>query len=107
MIRELHIKGLNGSNKELNFSFNDDLNLFTGLNGCGKTTILKLLWFANSGKITDYLSEFVFDQLTIKSDKYKMSITNTKKECKVDLTLISDKKNKDKTNTQEILITNY
>ncbi len=77
MIKQLSIKGLNGSRNLMEFKFNDDLNLLTGINGCGKTTILKLLWFVNSGKI-DYLSEIDFEKLSIVSDKYRITIVNNK-----------------------------
>lgn len=76
MIKYLQIKGLNGSERPLEFNFNEDLNLFTGLNGCGKTTILKVLWFVNSGKISDFLYEIDFTYLKIISDKYEIEITN-------------------------------
>ena len=76
MIKYLKIEGLNGSKKPLELSFNNDLNLFTGLNGCGKTTILKLLWFVNSGKISDFLHEIDFSTIFMKTDKYEMQITN-------------------------------
>ena len=56
MIKYLQITGLNGSEKPLEFDFNYDLNLFTGLNGCGKTTILKILWFVNSGHFVHLLN---------------------------------------------------
>jgi predicted ATP-binding protein involved in virulence len=76
MIRYLKIEGLNGSTKPLEFNFNDDLNLFTGLNGCGKTTILKLLWFVNCGKISDCLHEVDFSSLLLKTDNYELQIVN-------------------------------
>lgn len=76
MIKSLEIYGLNGSDKPLKFEFNNDLNLFTGLNGCGKTTILKLLWYVNSGKISNYLQEIKFSSLHIVSDYYSMEIKN-------------------------------
>lgn len=74
MIKYLKIEGLNGNVAPLEFSFNDDLNLFTGLNGCGKTTILKVLWFVNSGNIDGLLREINFDALQLKSTNYEMRI---------------------------------
>ena len=46
----------------------------TGVNGCGKTTILKLLWFVNSGKIADFLYEISFEDLMVMTDKYQITI---------------------------------
>lgn len=74
MIKYLKIEGLNGNNKVLEFHFNDDLNLFTGLNGCGKTTILKILWLVNSGFINLLAQECFFDSLVLHADNYKMNM---------------------------------
>lgn len=65
MIKYLKVEGLNGNKMPLEFHFNDDLNLFTGLNGCGKTTILKILWFVNSGHFVHLVNEIVFQSLTL------------------------------------------
>lgn len=75
MIKYLKLEGLNGNVAPLEFSFNDDLNLFTGLNGCGKTTILKVLWFVNSGNLDALLREINFDALQLKSTNYEIRIT--------------------------------
>ena len=74
MIKSLIIDGLNGSVTPLEFNFNGDLNLFTGLNGCGKTTILKILWFVNSGHFIHLLNEVMFQSLMLMTDKYKVEI---------------------------------
>lgn len=74
MIKYLKIDGLNGNKKPLEFDFNDDLNLFTGLNGCGKTTILKVLWFVNSGSVFDLVNEIVFQKIKVVSSSYQVVI---------------------------------
>ena len=74
MIKYLKIEGLNDNNKTLEFNFNKDLNLFTGLNGCGKTTILKILWYINSGFIDLLVQECFFDSLELHADNYKMNM---------------------------------
>ena len=78
MIKDLKIEGLNGNNTPLEFHFNNDLNLFTGLNGCGKTTILKVLWFVNSGHFIHLLNEVEFQSLKLVTDKYEVEITKGK-----------------------------
>lgn len=75
MIKYLKVEGLNGNKEPLEFHFNDDLNLFTGLNGCGKTTILKILWLVNSGCIDTLSREVSFESLYVKAEKYEVSIT--------------------------------
>lgn len=67
------IKGLYGK-YDLEFAFNDDLNLLTGLNGCGKTTLLKTLWFVNSGHFIELAQEVPFKSLVVTSDKYKVKL---------------------------------
>lgn len=87
MIQYLKIEGLNGNSAPLEFNFNNDLNLFTGLNGCGKTTILKIIWFANSGFIDGLLREINFKSLILKSDKYEIGIIKDGKDIKLHLTI--------------------
>lgn len=74
MIKYLKIEGLNGNETPLEYTFNDDLNLFTGLNGCGKTTILKVLWFVNSGRVLDLYNEVVFQSIKVISNKYEVNV---------------------------------
>lgn len=74
MIRHLEISGLNGSGRILKFDFNSDLNLLTGLNGCGKTTILKIIWFVNCGLIRELLTEVVFSKIELVADNYSIAI---------------------------------
>lgn len=83
MINNLQISGLNGSDRSLEFNFNNDLNLFTGLNGCGKTTLLKILWFVNSGHFMHLLQEVVFRTLSVRTDKFEVNITNSNEGAKV------------------------
>ncbi len=45
MIRELHLQGV-GPSQEIEVSFADRLNLFTGDNGLGKTFLLDIIWWA-------------------------------------------------------------
>ncbi len=69
MIRYLKVKGLS---KRLDgeFEFNEDLNIFTGPNGSGKTTILKLLWYFISGHLAQILAEIPFHSITIQRSKH-------------------------------------
>lgn len=62
MIHKLSVKGLYG---KMNFdlTFNEDLNLLTGRNGCGKTTILKILWYILSGNFNALKDEVEFNEI--------------------------------------------
>lgn len=48
MIKEFIFKNLN-HNMDGHIMFNNDINILTGKNGCGKTTIMKLMWYMLSG----------------------------------------------------------
>ena len=77
MIRYLRVKGLN---KRLDgeFEFNEDLNIFTGPNGSGKTTILKLLWYLISGHLEQILAEIPFHSIAIQTDLFALSMERVK-----------------------------
>lgn len=74
MINKLYIEGLNGRKKPLELEFQPDLNLLTGKNGSSKTTILKMLWFLNSGKILNLVKEVNFLSTEIHTSNIKLSI---------------------------------
>ena len=66
MIQKLYVEGLNSRTHALDLTFHSDLNLLTGKNGSSKTTILKLIWFLNSGKLLNLIKEinFTYAELT-------------------------------------------
>lgn len=57
------------------FALNPDINILTGRNGCGKTTILKSMWYAQAGRIHQLLQEIDFEDLSLKTDDYELSIS--------------------------------
>lgn len=73
MIQYLKVKGLN---KRLDdeFEFNEDLNIITGANGSGKTTILKLLWYLISGHLEQILTEIPFGYIAIQTNLFALSM---------------------------------
>jgi ABC-type multidrug transport system ATPase subunit len=44
-IERFEVIGLNGREAKLSASFGDGVNILTGRNGAGKTSLLKLLWY--------------------------------------------------------------
>jgi len=60
MIKAFEVRGLNGE-FNLSFELNPDLNLLTGKNGVGKTTVLKLIYYIISGNVEKLLPEIPFD----------------------------------------------
>ena len=78
MIQSIEVKGLNGRfkyklpvNQE---SFNHDLNIFTGPNGTGKTTLLKLIWFLTSGNLERIIPDIPFQYVKIQTNKFWLSL---------------------------------
>jgi len=79
-INTLEIKGLNGSDIPINITFNDDINIITGRNGSGKTTILKLMWYCISGNIERAVSEISFDEISIETTAYHLKVEKSHRE---------------------------
>ncbi|MDC4606714.1 AAA family ATPase, partial [Acinetobacter baumannii] len=48
-IKSFTVEGLHGNHDPISLEFHDDLNILSGRNGAGKTTILKLMWYLISG----------------------------------------------------------
>lgn len=74
MIKKLLVEGLNNRTKPLELNFHSDLNLLTGKNGSSKTTILKLIWFLNSGKILNLIKEINFNYAELTTSNSFISI---------------------------------
>lgn len=73
MIRELKVENLNGRfNYE--FEFYENLNIFAGSIGTGKTTLLKLMWFLTSGNLQRVIFEIPFQAISIETSKYSLSM---------------------------------
>lgn len=73
-LKEIHITGLFGRQDTIQYSFNDDLNILTGKNGAGKTTVIKLAWFIISGNISLAIKEISFTSCKIKTDEYECTV---------------------------------
>lgn len=77
-----------GKPKSVVYKFNSDLNILTGRNGSGKTTIMKLAWFIMSGNVLLALREIDFKVCTVVTDIYTCTVTRTAPEhCKIELDL--------------------
>lgn len=74
MIRELHVEGLNDEHN-IDLVFNDNINLLTGDNGCGKTTILKILWYLISPNVERAFSEIEFSSIAMQCDSYSLELS--------------------------------
>lgn len=73
-IKNIKVEGLNGSKQTIELQFHDDLNVITGKNGSGKTTILKLIWYCISANIERAVREIVFSNVYLETSKYTLEI---------------------------------
>ena len=74
MIRKLEVEGWSKQIKTP-LNFNEDLNIITGANGSGKTTVLKLMWYLISGNLHRVLPEIPFDFVSISTDLFSLTLT--------------------------------
>lgn len=90
-IYKLEVINLNNNESSLNLNFNEELNILTGRNGSGKTTVLKLLWFCISGNLERALREIKFDKLRLYTSTFVLFVEflKNKSEQEVDITLFS------------------
>ncbi|MEY4905055.1 MAG: hypothetical protein RLZZ292_2870 [Bacteroidota bacterium] len=73
MIQRLIIKKLFlQEQNNYDVTFFNDLNILTGRNGSGKTTIMKILWYAISGHFDVLVNEISFESITIDTDKFRL-----------------------------------
>lgn len=86
IIESLKLINLNGSDQEIKIKFNKDINILTGRNGSGKTTILKLIWYCISSNIERAIEEINFEKFELVTSLYKLKIHKYSLE-KVDITL--------------------
>ncbi|WOI35026.1 ATP-binding protein [Tritonibacter scottomollicae] len=76
-IEKIVTTGLLGVEGERVFELNRDLNILTGRNGSGKTTMMKLAWFIISGNILLALREVEFQTCEIFTSEYRCKVIRT------------------------------
>lgn len=77
MIKSFIVEKLNNQTNQFDLCFHEDINIFTGKNGCGKTTLLKLLWYMCSGKIPAAVVEIPFKRAELTTDAFYLVIEKT------------------------------
>lgn len=77
-LQSIHVSGLQGTEHDVTLKFNSDLNIVTGRNGAGKTTILKLIWYILSGNIELAFSEIHFNKAQLTTDEYTIILSKMK-----------------------------
>jgi predicted AAA+ superfamily ATPase len=74
MLRSFEARGINGRISVPKFTFSDDINLLTGANGAGKTTVLKLLWYLVSANIERVAQEMSFEFLHLVTSDFEIQM---------------------------------
>ena len=74
-LKRVSIKGLNNK-VDCDFEFHDDINIVTGINGCGKTTFLKMIWYAISGNIERIAPEVNFESFNLETTHFSLELNN-------------------------------
>lgn len=81
MIEKVILKGLPSYGERIiELNFNKDINIITGINGQGKTTLLKLIWYVYSGNLLKATTEIEFDFIHMITDTHKFEIKKCSKE---------------------------
>jgi predicted ATP-binding protein involved in virulence len=91
MLKKLNVEGLN-HRLNIDLSFNDDLNILTGKNGSGKTTVLKLIWYLISGNVERVIPEIDFEYVNLSTDRFSIEIKSTRnsKQANFELSLVRE-----------------
>jgi predicted ATPase len=79
------VTGLFGREQTIGGRLDEELNILTGRNGAGKTTILKLLWYIMSGNVLLALHEVLFQRALVETDLYTCVVTRiSHSTCKIE-----------------------
>jgi predicted ATP-dependent endonuclease of OLD family len=76
-LKSLEVTGLLGSDRPVTLDFTSGLNILTGRNGSGKTSLLKLLWYIVSGNILLALKEVPFKKAVLETTAYTCTVFRT------------------------------
>lgn len=85
---KLTVVGLFGRSEVSTYVFDSSLNVLTGRNGAGKTTVMKLAWLIMSGNILLALREIKFRSCLIVTDEYECTVHQIdSNHCKIELSM--------------------
>lgn len=73
-IKSFEVTGLFGREGIIRAQLHSDINILTGRNGSGKTSVLKLLWYTLSGNILMALREVKFQSLYLETSEHALRI---------------------------------
>lgn len=76
-IESFTVDGLHGTRGPIHLKFQKDLNILSGKNGAGKTTILKMIWYFISGNLEKAFIEVPFKYAELETDFYNLYVKVT------------------------------
>jgi ABC-type lipoprotein export system ATPase subunit len=94
MIRHFRVTGLHNRMDHV-IQLNPDLNVLTGRNGTGKTTLLKLLWYMVSPNIERAVPEILFRESEVDTDEFRLRISRTGEKDQETVKLVYQQRDKD------------
>ncbi len=81
IIKHFRLSGLyQNKNSDFDLDFDKDINILTGKNGSGKTTVLKLIWYLISGNVErfipdiNFVEDAIFDEMEIETSTFSLKI---------------------------------
>lgn len=78
MVKSIFISDLYGKELNKEYFFDKKINIVTGINGAGKTTFIKLVWYLISGNIERALEEIEFSYVRLIHELFVLEITRDK-----------------------------
>lgn len=73
-IESIEIKGLHGD-KDIKIDFNNDLNIITGRNGAGKSSVLTIIWLIISFNFNRVRDNYNFRMVRLKTSEYALEFS--------------------------------
>ncbi|MDC4444831.1 ATP-binding protein [Acinetobacter baumannii] len=99
-IESFTVYGLHSTRGPIHLDFKKDLNILSGKNGAGKTTILKMIWYFISGNLEKAYIEAPFKKAILETNIYTISVNVNPNEDK-DFPLTTTINIKDKSQVNE------
>lgn len=85
-VQKFEVTGFLGRSTPVEAVFNRDLNILTGRNGSGKTSLLKLMWYIMSGNILLGLQEVEFKRAVLTTSLYRCTVHRiSRATCRVEM----------------------
>lgn len=78
MVKSIFVSDLYGKELNKEYFFDEKINIVTGINGAGKTTFIKLVWYLISGNLERALEEIEFSYVKLIHELFAIEIKRVK-----------------------------